>query len=104
MANSIDDFLSKSSPEQKEKFDAMVKDAVLPKVQQTEAERNAALAQKTALRNDPTKGQEQTPQETQKAQNAVDRALSQQDKAEVKQVGQDLQKAGVSIPKENRDR
>lgn len=102
MANSIDDFLAKASAEQKEKFEAQVKNAVTGR--QTEAERNAALAQKTALRNDPTKGHEQTPQEAQKAQNAVDRALSQQDKAEVKQVGQDLQKAGVSIPKENRDR
>lgn len=101
MANSIDDFLAKSSPEQQDRFKALVKDAVTGR--QTEAERNAESAQKTALRNDPTKGQEQTPQEAQKAQNAVDKALTPQVKAETKQIGQTMEKQ-VSIPSQDKDR
>jgi hypothetical protein len=67
MANSIDDLLAKSSPEEQAKFKGLVQDAVTGR--QTEAERNAESAQKTALRNDPTKGHEQTPEQ---AQNAVE--------------------------------
>lgn len=103
MPNSIDDFLAKASPEQREKFEAQVKDAASGKPM-SEAELTAKQAKETndiSQRNDPTKVQDQT---SGQAPNAVDRAIDSKTKSEVAQIGKDLQKSEVSIPnKEDRD-
>lgn len=98
MANSIDDFLSKASPEQREKFESMVKDATSGK-QMSESERIAKQAKETndiSQKNDPTKGQVQTPKEG----NAVDKVLSAQGKEGAKEAGQTLVRQGVTPDKE----
>lgn len=98
MANSIDDFLSKASSEQREKFESMVKDATSGE-QMSESERIAKQAKETndiSQRNDPTKGHEQA----QKAPNAVDNALSGEAKTATATQGQTLAKQGVTIEKD----
>lgn len=105
MANSIDDFLAKASPEVREKFEADVKDATSGK-QMSESERIAKQAKEAnsiTEHNDPNKGQVQSPQEAQKDQNAVDKALVPQVKAETKQIGQTMEKH-LSPPQNDRDR
>ncbi|MFN0200700.1 MAG: hypothetical protein ACKVTZ_04235 [Bacteroidia bacterium] len=120
MANSIDDFLSKSSPEKQEQFKKLALDfdkAVGGTAQEADKNPTANLrqtkeaspqgveeAQKTTERNDPTKGNEQTPQQAQTAQNAVDKALDRQTKAEVSQIGQTLAKEGVTAQPQDKER
>lgn len=121
MANSIDDFLSKSSQEQKDKFQALVTDVTKDtkdtiKLQEADKNPTADLkqtkeatpqnvkeAQQTAEKNDPTIGNEQTPQQAQSAQNAVDRALDNKAKAQVAEIGQTLSKEGVTTPQPKQD-
>jgi len=98
MANSIDDFLSKASPEQREKFESMVKDATSGK-QMSESERIAKQAKETndiSQKNDPTKEQVQTPKEG----NAVDKVLSAQGKEGAKEAGQTLVRQEVTPDKD----
>ena len=94
MENSIDDFLSKSSQAEQDKFKGLVADAV----NKDATPQNVKDAQKTAEKNDPTKGNEQTPEQTQTAENAVDRALDKQTKGQVVEIGQTLSKEGVTAP------
>jgi hypothetical protein len=102
MANSIDDFLTKStaSKEDKEGFKALLAD----NSKKASTPQNAAEALKTSERNDPIKGNEQTPQQAKTAQNAVDKALDRQTTAEVSQIGQTLAKEGVTAQPQDRER
>ena len=100
MANSIDDFLSKSSQAEQDKFKALVADAT----NKDTTPQNVKEAQKTAEKNDPTKGIEETPQQAQTAQNAIDSALDRQTKAATMEEGQNLSKEGVAPAKDERDR
>lgn len=97
MSNSIDDFLSKASPEQREKIEAQIKDAASLNPM-SESDRIAKRAKETndiAQRNDPTKGQQQYPtQEPQKTQNSVDNALTKEQQGQFKQVAQNYQIKG----------
>lgn len=117
MANSIDDVLSKMSPEQKAQFEGLKQKYGLEgeKIEPDKAPtadlkqskegtpQLAEEAQKTTEKNDPTIGNEQTPQQAQSAQNAVDRALDKQTKAQVAEIGQTLSKEGVTTPQPKQD-
>ncbi|MBL7814711.1 MAG: hypothetical protein JNL70_06870 [Saprospiraceae bacterium] len=117
MANSIDDFLNKSSQEQKDKFQALLanvtkdtKDTI--KVQEagqetpttglketkaiSDPQKEAEAAQKTVEKNPPAQGVQQTPPQAQQEQNAIDRALDRQAKAATAEQGKTLAGQGVT--------
>jgi hypothetical protein len=118
MANSIDDIISKSSPEQQERFKQVAKDFKEHVTSDNKVE-NAAQAtrpqtpsqtqpnptdldkvQPNAQTMDRIKGIEQGKgnnyQNDNKPQNAVDKTLSAQSRADAKEAGQNLNKQGVT--------
>ena len=115
MANSIDDILKKSSPEQQEKFKQLAKefDAGITKAEDvgqdhtpaaieketkaiSDPQRSAEETQKIQERNPPAQGEPQTPTQTKTEQNTIDTALSNQTKEVSKEQGQTLTRQGIN--------
>jgi hypothetical protein len=98
MSNSIDDFLSKSSQAQKDKFNALVADAV----NKDATPQKAKEAEKTSNAYASNDINNRTPEQAQQSKNAIEQALDKQAQAKVAEIGQNLSDKGVKVPQQEK--
>jgi hypothetical protein len=98
MANSIDDFLSKSSQAEQDKFKALVADAV----NKDATPQKAKEAEKTSDAYASNDINNRTPEQAQQSKNAIEQALDKQAQAKVAEIGQTLSKEGVTVPQQDK--